>query len=151
MIFLIGVDHRFQYANDDSDMSAIELFRRYLKEQAAKLQVVLIAEEFSREALINSRASSSTAKNIAESICIEHRFCDPDSSERKALGIPRKRENGQNNFQMREKFWFDKIADKIDEPIIFICGNDHLESFKEKVINEGCEVEVLQPNIRTRF
>ena len=145
-MFLIGINHEVQYTNEYTDVSLNQAFAKYLGEQSERFNVTLIAEEFNIEAGSRSRATAYTAKDVADKLGIGHRFCDPNSSERKALGIPREQEDRDKNFRMREQLWFDKIKDKLHEPIIFICGSDHVERFQSLVLNKSYEVTILVKN-----
>jgi hypothetical protein len=179
MVYLIGVnDHMVQCTSDWMDMLYERMFGRrlveelrlsrtqfaqHLKEQAKKLKITLIAEEANEEKLCEYKAKTCTGRDISKELGIEHRFCDPNSSERKNLGIPSEYEikerlcfkighsdevNKLNEkyWPRREQFWFNKIRDKIDEPIVFICGSVHLESFKLLLTDEGCRAKILSTN-----
>lgn len=171
MVYLIGVDHKVQYTNDYTDVLLVESFAQYLKGQAKRLKVTLIAEEFNQEAISKSKAKACTARDVAKKLGIEHRFCDPDCSEREAVGIPSRHkireqlglppfvkdeqleeqekrisEEEKKYWDKREQFWFHKIKDKLHERIIFICGDAHLESFRSLLNNGGYEVKILSKN-----
>jgi hypothetical protein len=48
-----------------------------------------MAEEFSEEALRDVyHANVATVKSVAGRLGIEHRFCDPEETDRQRLGIP---------------------------------------------------------------
>lgn len=139
MIYLIGVDHIVQHINKEASAEKARLvdeFTHHLKESAKSLRVVLLAEEFSTEALAKSSATSSTAQKVSRELKIQHRFCDPNLQERHRLCI------GKDNFHQRELYWLDCIRDKRNEDIIFICGNDHLESFTSILRQEGFQSKV---------
>lgn len=172
MVFLIGVNHKLQYIYNNPTISLMELvksFALYLEEQAKHLKTTLIAEELNEEAISKNmnKAKDSTARSVADKLGIDHRFCDPETPERKALGIPseceiRKElglgrilnheevktldEEKAKYFSRREQFWFDKIKDKLHESIIFICGVDHVERFASLVFTMGHEVKILNKN-----
>lgn len=174
MVFLIGTNHKVQYIykNEDRNRPLIELvksFAHYLEEQAEALKITLIAEELNEEAISTKSeiAKDSTAHSVATKHGINHKFCDPDIAERKALGIPSNCEirnqlglpHGLNNEELeifeeeekkywhkREQFWFDNIKDRLQEPIIFICGSDHVERFESLMLKKGYEVRILVKN-----
>jgi hypothetical protein len=182
MVYLIGVNnHIVQYTSDSVDMlyghtfcrRLAEEFAQYLKEQAKKLKITLIAEEANEEGLCKYKAKTCAGRDVSKELGIKHRFCDPNSSERKDIGIPseyeireqlglgheitlspdkanRLTEEEKKFWPRREQFWFDKIRDKTDEPIIFICGSAHLESFKLLLTNKGCKAKILRSGF-TRF
>jgi hypothetical protein len=98
---------------------------------------------------------------VASSLGLEHRFCDPDSSERASLGIRsgsqirrdlgvRAGENeelvekeSRRDWPIRETFWLDRISDKIDEDLLFICGSSHVDNFAALVESKAHRVAVL--------
>ncbi|MEK7749557.1 MAG: hypothetical protein AAB277_01105 [Planctomycetota bacterium] len=139
MIYLIGVDPVVQHINKEASAEKAKLvaeFTHHLKEAAKSLRVVLLAEEFSTEALAKSSTTSSTAQKVSRELKIQHRFCDPNLQERHSLCI------GKDNFHRRELYWLDCIRDKRNEDIIFICGNDHLESFTSLLRRKGFQSRV---------
>jgi hypothetical protein len=89
MINIIGVDHLIQYDNRIVPEDVFCEFTNYLAKHTRMLNIKLIAEEFSNEALYDVYcATIATVKKATQEIGIEHRFCDPEESERKELGIP---------------------------------------------------------------
>lgn len=140
MVYLIGVDHIIQHLDERADESKIALvrdFSEYLNEQAKSLRVDLIAEEFSLEALEKSNADISTAQYVSKDLGIQHLFCDLTTPERDRLNI------GKSDHDKREQYWLNCISNYPKNTIIFICGNNHLESFKEKLLAAGRNVEIL--------
>lgn len=88
MIYLIGIDHLLQY-NGPVPPELLEEFKEYLVAMIKKLNITLIAEEFNEEFLYDVfNATEGTAEKAAEASGISHLYCDPDASEREALGIP---------------------------------------------------------------
>lgn len=164
------VQHNGRVSDDSLINDVNELIRKfeeYLLGKIKELNVCLIAEEFNEEALHKKWATESVARNIANKADIEHRFCDPTKSERRELGIPCKndiilglfgkqikhsltcdqkeliKKEEQKYWHIREKFWLDKIRDKLQEPLIFICGVDHIEGFKGLIIEKGFGVRII--------
>lgn len=172
MVFLIGTNHKVQYIykNTNRNRPLIELsksFARYLEEQVKDSK--MIAEELNEEAIRRNinEAKDSTACSVAGKLGIDHKFCDPDPAERKTLGIPSESEikkqlglgiclndeelkklveEEKKYWHIKEQFWLDEIKDKLHEPIIFICGSDHIERFKLLVVREGYEAKILCKN-----
>ena len=165
MVYLIGVDHKFQYLDSDSSCS----FSQFLEQKVKQLGVVLIAEELSQEAIereenLRKTKVDSTARHVAEITGIEHRLCDPNNSERKSLSIlttrdiqqklglkvgqdePKVEREKRKNWPKREQFWLDKIKDRVEEKLIFVCGADHIKSFKSLLESNNCNVEILSEN-----
>jgi hypothetical protein len=78
---------------------------------------------------------------------VEHRFCDPNTSERTSLKIRtpteirqslglragedevRVEQEEQRDWPLREQFWLDQISDKSEEDVLFICGVSHAQQF----------------------
>src|SRR5439155_21038848 len=73
---------------------------------------------------------------------IEHRFCDPDSKERKALGIevdPKK--ETESNWRKREQVWLSRMADCKLRRVLFVCGDNHYDAFAQLLERNGFNVE----------
>ncbi|MBI4995237.1 hypothetical protein HZC21_06425 [Candidatus Peregrinibacteria bacterium] len=163
MIYLIGTRHEFQ---DSSSRSADEIsrekFASYLEGAVKEYGVTLIAEEFQE-----SRATVSTIKHVADKLKIRSLFCDPNTEERKNIGIPSRgeiksalniigavyegsvedkqiNEEQKKYHPIREKFWLNKIKIYTGEIIIFVCGQDHIVSFNSLLISNGFKTRVLE-------
>lgn len=169
MIFIIGVNHEIQYMYNSISVST-EKFQEYLKTKAINRNVTLIAEELSKEAIIRrQKATDSVARVVASSLdSTNHQFCDPDSETRESMGISDRQikkkhglpETGGLSHQeleiydkaktecdrIKEKHWFSLIKDHVCLNVIFICGDSHVENFKELVTKEGYPAEVLSTN-----
>lgn len=162
-VYLIGVDHFAQW-NRESDQT--RNFINYLGEQIKQHNISFIGEEFSEEALEMNSVKSTTTQDIAKQYGIKHRFCDPDTKTRKELGIPLRQEikdnldiksvvleNSAQDKQIkeeqrtyhpvREQFWLDKIKNEIFEKAIFVCGSEHLNSFKSLLERGGYNIFIL--------
>jgi len=159
VVYLIGVDHEIQYLPSNSDLSLLQ----FLQQKIRQLGIVLIAEELSQEAierqenLIKTKVDS-ISRHVAEITGIEHRFCDPNNSERESLGIPSTSDirrklglkAGQDEpkverekrkyWPVREQFWLEQIKDRIEEKLLFVCGACQLLERK------NCKVEILSEN-----
>jgi len=44
---------------------------------------------------------------------------------------------------LREKFWFDRIREKLSENIIFLCGHEHVYRFMEYLSMKGADVYLI--------
>ncbi|MBN2159989.1 MAG: hypothetical protein JW807_11390 [Spirochaetes bacterium] len=176
MVYIIGVDHLVQYNGPVPDSLRAD-FRDYIIHKARDLKIVLIAEEFSEEALHEVyHATSDTAREAAVMLGIEHRYCDPSEADLRKLGIPYyaevrdrvKRDRGitaafilddalrkdveretreivRSHWSARERFWHKRIFDRIDSPVLFICGHEHAVSFQKLLIEQGHHAEVIEP------
>lgn len=167
MIYLIGTKHEFQHnGHGGIDGRPKEKFISCLENEIKAHGIFLVAEEFNEEALQKSNATISILLHIAEKFKIKHLFCDPNTEERKIIGIPsgeeikgrlnikspvyensvddnRIKEERRKYYPARENFWFEKIQIYLNKPMIFLCGFDHLENFKLLLDNKGYETEVL--------
>jgi hypothetical protein len=136
--FLVGVDHRIQYTNlacGPEWLLEIKTFKLYLKNQAADLNVDLLAEEFNEELVAKNSATKSTVRDAANQSGCRHLFCDPNRAERKEKRI--------DSNDQREMFWLERITASNARRVLFVCGNDHVNTFTEKLRNEGFDVSVL--------
>ena len=76
-----------------------------------------------------------TLEHIARHKRIEHRFCDPTVAERKENEIE------QSDSEKREQFWLSRIQDYKNKNVLFVCGDDHFQSFGEKLTAAGFDVK----------
>ncbi len=74
-------------------------------------------------------------RQLAKQLNIEHRFCDPNTEERKKLGI--------DNDHKREQVWFERIKDLENSKTLFICGSLHLDTFKNLLENSDVKTDIL--------
>src|SRR6267378_7258587 len=130
-IRLIGLNHGYQLRDVDfADWSA---FERYLLSYTTSEGIDLIAEELSDEAIRKWKATDSVARHVAYHLGVRHLFCDPESEQRKALGIRSSNETateieppGQFSFTkamelaeakekemwlIRERFWLERLRE----------------------------------------
>lgn len=140
MVYLIGVDHQVQHngppMTPDRE-TATRNFCKVLKLSAKKLNISILAEEFNEDALRISKASTATVRDAADCLGLKHLFCDPTRQERKDLGI-------NNDRDLRERFWLSRLGIHLNnETILFVCGADHLESFRRKLLDNGVTAEIL--------
>lgn len=163
MLYIIGVDHKIQY-KFWLQKCQYSQFEAYLGKQVAKYGVALIAEELSEEAMQPCGVKESLGQMVAQELGVEHRFCDPTSEERESLGIPseaelkqhlglgkflkdtepqRLEEEEQKYWPIRERFWLDRICDATVQPVLFLCGDTHVDSFLRLLESEGHDAKVL--------
>lgn len=134
-VFLVGVNHAIQWSRSDDSLRTKEevgRFEQYLAEQSRSHQIELLAEEWSEEANRINKVTESTVQSVAARLSIRHLFCDPE--ERAALDVPR---------ATREKIWRDRIFAAQKERILFVCGDDHLDSFRSLLQESGCQASIL--------
>ena len=116
-LYLIGVNHAVQFKSavaqmfgeSESVRQKREAFTAHVAEMIAKLDIEILAEEFSEQGKLRPDVREEEAcrekltaelgtapelvnyetvlEEFSKAKGIEHRFCDPDAEERKALGI----------------------------------------------------------------
>jgi hypothetical protein len=139
MLYLIGVNHIVQF-DPAPDLSKTvrekrASFKAHVSEIIEKLDISILAEEFSDEAKKKWGASESTLEQLGKAKRIEHRFCDATISERKENEIE------ESDSDKREQFWLSRIQDCKNSNVLFVCGDDHCESFGKKLPAAGCDVK----------
>jgi hypothetical protein len=133
----------------------VEAFEIYLTDVARSLKADMIAEEESadRVAAFGS-GSSSVATVVAKQLGKQHLFCNPTEKQYPELGLKCGSEmlahvtilSGQTGcefadvhaeevrkqFAVREDFWLECLQshEPNNKTIIFVCGADHVDSFK---------------------
>src|SRR6266700_329129 len=137
MVYLIGVNHLVQYDAPSVKIVREErvAFRTHVLETIQKFNISLLAEEFSEEAKMKWGVRESILEKLGKDKGIEHRFCEPTPIERKENGIE------QSDGDKREQFWLSRIEDCKNRNVLFVCGNEHVESFRKKLITVGFVVE----------
>ena len=135
MIYLIGVDHQVQHRKD---LHISKIFSFYLKRKAEQLRAKLIAEEWHEELLKENGIKSTIPQDVAQRLETDHIFCDPNKEERLQMGWKTKADDNK-----REIFWLEKIKNKANENVIFICGADHLGTFSKLIRKLGYRVQTL--------
>ena len=139
-IFLVGVDHKIQYnnANDGPKWRGdVRKFEDYLVSHCQNHAVDLLAEEFSEEAVHINNATGCTVRDAARRLNRPHIFCDPDTPQRKERGITK------HDHNRREMFWLERLNGTTGQRVLFICGDDHVDSFSHKLQAAGFEAQVL--------
>ncbi len=147
----------------------VEAFERYLRGVATSLRADVIAEELNDDAIrLCNPGASSVAQGIAVSLGIKHIFCEPDMEERRALGVwdtpefralvikamaeePSRRleevrdELLKQQFPVRERYWIERLraCEPSEKAIVFVCGADHVDSFKERLEAQGNAASIV--------
>lgn len=163
--YLIGVNHSVQW---NRDLLITVNYMQYLENQIKELNVDLVAEEFSEEALERNNTKNTSSDYVSKKIlnknCI---LCDPDEKTRKMIGYPdkiqlnkkfgvrstiegtvehkKRKEYERTFFPIREKYWLEQIKNsKLSfERMIFICGSEHLNSFMSLLEKNNYDVFIL--------
>jgi hypothetical protein len=178
MIHIIGTSHSLQVWTDakrngeslDARKETIEAFESYLAEVARSLKADVIGEEASEEWIAKfGPGASSVAKDVAGRLAITHLFCDPDTRQRRAMGLMVGEEmvshattvSGEvggdwlavhkaeirKGFPAREAVWLERLErfKPNDISVVFVCGADHVDSFKA-----GLDAKKILARIRCR-
>jgi hypothetical protein len=163
VIHIIGTAHSLQVWTDakrngeslDARREAVEAFESYLADVAGSWKADMIAEEASDEwVAAHGHGASSVAKDVATKLGIQHLFCDPDTGQRRAIGLKVgeelrahgmtvSKETGREwadvhdaeikkQFSTREAVWLERLegCGPNSRSIIFVCGADHVDTFK---------------------
>ena len=165
-IRLIGLKHGYQLRGVDfKDWSA---FERYLLSYTTSEGIDLIAEELSNEAIRKWKATDSVARHVAYRLGVRHLFCDPESGQRKALGICSLDETAteieplgpfslakhielaeakeKEAWLIRERFWLERLREVPFSACVFILGSQHVERFAWLLRSEEFKTVVVEKN-----
>jgi hypothetical protein len=159
MIHIIGTDRFFQVSTAPRRAGAgkdgLIKFQAYLARTARRLDANMIAEEANLEWVMDQGPEAwSVAQRVAEQTGIRHRFCDPNSKERREIGLKTEgelwdkanaissrthsdvvevwKEEVRSNFQAREDFWLRrlKVRSFMKMTTLFVCAAEHADTFK---------------------
>ena len=157
-VYLVGTRHDYhRVGNPGSDQ-----FRAFVATACEERAIRAIGEEESLDSLSGSGATTSVCKQVAASLHIEHRYCDPSIAEQRALGIPNPGKVGSGAFTLvcdyyetdpevreadalRERTWLDRIVALDLWPTLFVCGANHTASFQRLLETKHITVHVLSP------
>jgi hypothetical protein len=154
-VILIGTAHRYQ----ESDKPGADELKAFVETCCGKFGIRAIGEEMSQEALQEKTISSSVSADLARTLEIPHRFCDPDWNERTRIGIFQETHiralGSQQNWsedkidaelqaseRKREQYWISQLIDLNLWPVLFICGAFHVDTFRGLLEAHEIAVEV---------
>ena len=173
MIYILGTSHEYQRNDNTCSPNSIVEFKQYLKTVCQNCNVRAIGEEMSQESLEFFNRKISIPKVFTEENgTIIHKYCDPESDEKRKLGI---RESGfysqgkkfpvilqpqevKNLSQeeadllewkedlKREPVWLCKILELNKWPLLFICGSKHVESYRKLLDAASFSVKIVNKN-----
>jgi hypothetical protein len=171
MLHILGVAHRAQSRKPDSESTGAQTdFACELRAIIEGSHPSFIAEE-DNEQFLAERAEISISKKIADEKLIEHRFCDPNTKERCAIGyknfmsialdlwmVEPELSNDEltckaraieiaNYFPLREQFWLNRLQGSRDVNAIFVCGDIHVESLSSLLNTEHIPYRIAQRGI----
>ena len=152
MIYLLGVYHCFQTKEYPE-------FLAYVRDFCDSHGINSLAEEMNCTALRDAKRNRSTIKMVADERLLPHAYCDPDEKERETLGIAgeyrlkflqwfytwteeefRSRKTLEN--QKREIIWLDRLQKIFIDPMLFVCGIDHLILFSALLERSGFSFQI---------
>jgi hypothetical protein len=137
-VFLFGTRHTLQIWPENAPPDGPAALARQLEKIIAKHGIREIAKEMNAEALGGRK---SVCSEIAAARGLKHLLCDPNHERRRELGIvadtPRDREK-------REAEWLRRLVDQPLNPVLFVCGANHVESFAELCRDHGWYVAVIE-------
>ncbi|MFA5894195.1 MAG: hypothetical protein WC851_00290 [Candidatus Shapirobacteria bacterium] len=144
MIYVIGVGHTIQHDSLHFFGETHEYIAK-LRQLVHDNNIQLIAEEYSNEAARMDQVTDSVTKIVADELGVPHRYCDPDSAERRSIGC-----HSSDDDHLRLGNWFDKIYDKAREQVIFVCGDSHKTDFASLIAGNGFEVMIVENSFITK-
>jgi hypothetical protein len=147
LLYLIGIDHTVQcysataqlFGEPEERQTKRAAFKAHVAEMIDKLDIEILAEEFSEEAKRKPIRRETVLEQFSKAKGIEHRFCDPNSSEKKALGIEVDKET-ESDWRKREQVWLSRIADCKGRRVLFVCGDNHYDAFAQLLENNRFNV-----------
>lgn len=147
-VMLVGTNHRHQVVGCSEGQS--EAFSHFLRKVIRKCQIQTLAEELNEEAFATWGGHGSTARSLAESLGIQHIFCDPTAQERACIGISTTAQvkadlnlgkflkseqveqldaEQRKYWPQREAYWLTRLRSMGCNQCLFILGSDHVQSF----------------------
>jgi hypothetical protein len=164
-VVLIGTVHEYQLAGCKTSTTDLSEFADFLRRTCTKCGVVAVLEELSLDALRMAGSLESVPAAIARDLHLSHCYCDPGTSERKSLGIAddqqieiaawsqnwparKKRRQIDEAHGARERYWLEHMRRLNLWPAIFICGADHVQSFKRLLVGDGIDATVARRDWR---
>ena len=164
-IYIVGTNHSHQLI--DYDHGDAQKFAQYLSTVCESKSIDFVAEELNEESIALWEAKGSTARLVSLRFSIPHKFCDPDSKQRKKIGILSDEELKTNlgfgkcltekqsvtfeeekrkTWPIRENFWLESIRNSAHTNCLFIVGKNHVQSFSRLLSSQGYAVEILNDN-----
>ncbi len=164
-VHLVGLDNdKFQVEDGQITTEEIQKFRRLVRDVCKTFGAQAIAEEFCEEWVKQRKREESVCLQEARSLKLRHRYFDPDTLERKRLGIRCRAdvyqelwiECGDQNppketlhaayrkeDEKRERCWLEEFRSLNVWPVVFVCGAYHVEWFRPLLESEGLSCKVI--------
>lgn len=145
-VVIVGTSHSIQAPTKGTNAVVTEEFKRFLRDLCAAFGIRAVAEEISAEALGQRSLVESIPMQVASSLNLDHRCCDPESAERIRLGILQENDIRAQGFLQnwseiriaqhvaashtkREGIWLKHLQDLNRWPVLFVCGANHVQGF----------------------
>ncbi len=161
--WIIGTRHDHQQLRVGVSNPGPEQFRVVLTAICFDKGVRAIGEEMSPGGLKINGAYDSVCRQVADALSIPHRYCDPSSEERKALGIIEgepiresrlwadceEREfeaEARDSYDRRRRRWLEHLLELNAWPLLFICGANHAKPFRKLLRATSVDAHVLFTN-----
>ena len=142
-------------------MKPHEKFEEYIFDACIKYGIKSIGEEMCKDALDEFSVTQSTVKIAAEKNGIPHTYCGPGRKEREARGILGESllealrihnewtdEEFNNEVlkdrKKRELIWVERIKPVYEDPMLFVCGIGHLDTFSQLLKTNGYICVILE-------
>lgn len=153
-IYLLGVYHNFETETHHN-------FKEYIVDTCSLHDIRSIAEEMSYDGLNDAGVTVSTIKTIADNLGLPHAYCGLGRKEREALGIlgsqqieilgrfyewsdEKVRQKKLDDYAKRERVWLERLKDMFQDPMLFVCGIDHLDTFGSLLRRSNYACEILE-------
>ena len=139
-IIIVGTSHTIQIADPG--------LKPFLENLCREFDVRAVAEEMNEEALAEKDCAASIPMQIASTLRLPHRFCDPNRTERVKLEIRQENEiridawlssstlseseiatRVSEGYVKRERYWLEQLRRLNVWPVLLICGANHVASF----------------------
>jgi hypothetical protein len=141
-VLVLGTDHRYQRRDKALDETQHVAFAQLLTEICRAHCIKVIAEENNADAMAEDEIEESAPQQIARTLDLIHRHCDPDLKTRARLGIQQEnqirvsqlpkrlaenviQEKLRASQRARELYWVEELLQLNVWPVLFICGADH--------------------------
>jgi len=167
MVYLLGISHRFQVRTFKSpleggsltyDPSLADRFEKHLEFLIEAISPLAICEEDSETCILSVVEIDDRAYSVVSDVCarrMRHVFCEPELSEREKLYAAKGTtvsEDEKNGWAIRENEWLRRISPMLPHGrLLFICGANHIDTFKCKLENNGVIVEIICPDLEEEW
>lgn len=141
-------------------MASARQFETYLDKLVEQLRPQAICEEYSEARVRGHLEFDDKAYSIAKSVSanhnnIRHMYCDPNQDERDTLYLSKGTREAQDKeigWPIREGEWLKRISPLLpDTLVLFICGADHIVTFKQKLEAKHIAVKVICQDLEEKW